>query len=131
MLDVTRIKEITEKAIDFYKTTFGLKDWRISVEYGIPKSENPELIYAQVDAIYERQRATILINTTLFTDEKQLLETIRHEMFHLVTSPIQLLYSFVPQEQQALIEFVEESIVRGLERMYENMNEGDSTNGQA
>lgn len=131
MLDISQIKETTEKAIEFYKVAFGLRDWRISVEYGIPKAENPELIYAQVDAIYERQRATILINPTMFTDEEQLLETIRHEMFHLITSPVSMLYNFLPEQHQALIQYIEESIIRGLERMYEGMLQKGDGDGQA
>lgn len=131
MLDVSQIKEITNKAIKEYIDVFGLQGWRLELVYAIPKDENPSLVYAQTTLSHERQRATIVINPTAFETEEELHETIRHELYHLVVSPFEILFHALPNEHRVLLEIVEEAIVRGIERMYGGLMDKEGSECQS
>lgn len=125
MLDASVVQSETERLIELYKPLFGLDDWRIEVTLTPMQDE----AYATVAAIFERQRATIEVNPTAFRTLEELEATIRHELFHLITSPLHLLLDF-GKIDDPLYHFVNETIVRGIERMYDRLIGGINANGK-
>lgn len=115
------INAMLEKAsslIERYKVLFGLQDWRIRIT--LSKNIDGDT-YAKVAASFERQLADIEINPATFTSEDELEAVIRHELFHLITSPILLLLD--RKVDADLYHFVNEAVVRGIERMFDTVTE--------
>lgn len=83
MMDRSRIKEVLEViAQDMVKDLF-ISEWHIKVKQD---SIDDARALCYVDPYY--RTATIIIDPNEIKDERDLIETYRHELFHVVLHPI-------------------------------------------
>ncbi len=71
----------------------GIGHWRIVTTMDLADDHT----LGQCETLIDYNRATIAFNPALFSDEKSLLKTIRHELFHVVLSPFDLFMETINQ----------------------------------
>lgn len=132
-MDESKVREIVEANIDAYLRAFGIPHWRITVEYwpageGVGSFVSP----AAYEMATEYERAAITLDPHQLRDEEQVLECLRHELFHILAWPFCLYRrtAWVPQiadgsdddrREDKLFDIACEQFVRNMERLWFGM----------
>lgn len=129
MMDASSLRALLDTWTPVYAQRFGLSHWRIETHVvGIP-DEGGQTTLGDVEVMPERERASVRLNALALDNEVEALATLRHELLHIVVSPMQLFLDSVlarlPEEQHTdlrqLFAFADEMSVRNLERLHYNM----------
>ncbi|MEO0481902.1 MAG: hypothetical protein AAF196_20745 [Planctomycetota bacterium] len=112
--------KVAEEAINRFREAFSLTDWRIYAETHDLDPGN----LANCSILDAYQKATIRIDVTQHESEEEVVESVRHEMIHLLLSPIEFVVDRVGQMERsdlsaAACEGVERSV-----RMIEKAMDG-------
>lgn len=108
--------------MDDYLAAYGLTGWFVQVEYG-----HADNAAGMCLAEPEYEQATIWLDPEAFSTLEQLDETFRHELSHIVESPVMLFWEavrhFFPdtateKAMQRVMLNSRELIVRNIERMH-------------
>lgn len=74
------IKTITNSVVARWKYLLGIEEWKIKFRY--TKLEDGGMGECRADPVY--RKATIVFDLAEHKDKKDLLDTLRHEMLHIV-----------------------------------------------
>lgn len=72
-------KAVIDPAVRPMRHALGLNNWRVDIEYGVLGERLGECV---VNATY--QRGTVTIDPAQHESEDELLDTLRHELLHLI-----------------------------------------------
>lgn len=124
-MDKSKLQAIVEAALPGYVTLFGLKRWKITLQYGRLGDGNA----AECSHDLSYSTATIGFDPEKHADEDQVLANLRHELFHLIHGPFDLFYNIavagMDEARGAVCDrawtFSAEQTVVALEAMYAAM----------
>jgi hypothetical protein len=134
-MDRSAVKEIVDREVESLRHRLGIEDWKIRVEY---HAEGPDddggLSRAECTRLVDYGIACISINHEALEAEAEVIETIRHELFHVVLAPFDLHRSAVERMDfddakaaRAVLSRVWdhscERAVANLEKMYQRLSE--------
>ncbi len=124
-MDQSKAKEIVEANLPSLTKAFGVDRWQISIKFG--PCTNPKLVGSCENSL-PYNSATIEIDPHKTEDEADLLDTLRHELCHIVLAPFDLyraryLHTVEERSVQAnqegsIWEWAIEQAVIGLQRMW-------------
>jgi hypothetical protein len=107
-MDASKVKKIALKNVRILKRIFGLNSWLIEVKVEtIPKEDTVANVYYQPNY----RKATVTFDPEKNDDELYLLDSIRHEMIHLMLSDFMNLY-------EAMSKVVSEDVMELLDLQY-------------
>lgn len=85
-------RAIVDEHLPWLRWALCLQDWRIEVDYGLVDKESPAGVrfcaVTRCDNAY--RKAYVTINEEMVDDEDDLLETLRHELLHVVHADFEL-----------------------------------------
>jgi hypothetical protein len=122
-LDRSEVKRIVETNLAEMARKLGINHWEIKVVTDLYGDE----VSGECTRLLDYESARINLNVDLMDDEEKLLRILRHELFHIVLSPFDLLDSALARmdlaaDVKALLERIfdncQEHGVRNLERMW-------------
>jgi hypothetical protein len=130
-MDQSSAREIVERDIEGLMEALGIPHWRITVEYGpIPGDGDDGLSsQGQCTRLIDYESAVIELDPARLDDEAHLLKILRHELFHVVLSPFDLMRSWMltgisgAEHDRAMrvINHATERGVKHLERMWNGL----------
>lgn len=130
-MERAEVKTIVEAALPIFQSRLGLDHWTIKVDYDLRSDEPGLTTYGWVHCLEEYETARIRINPEAHVDEPQLLDTLQHELLHVVHSSFDLYREAVKSAvldgiAQAMLEKVWhhacEKTVVALQRMYSQLD---------
>jgi hypothetical protein len=110
----------------------GLERWEIRLAFRPAPPQGVELTRADNSRMVDYRSACIFVNTDAFGSEAEVVEAIRHELFHLVVAPFDLFVSAVerlgldPETMRVLDrvrEYAIERSVSELERLWSRVSQ--------
>lgn len=123
-MDESAVKVIVAKNAEALAAAMGLSHWRIRWF-----AERPDIgSKGYCERLIDYERATIYLDPAQMDDEADLLRVLRHELFHVVASPADLLLGLIdagitdPVEVERIgrvSRYVQETLVRNLERLWD------------
>jgi hypothetical protein len=133
-LDQSAVERIVRREIEPLKEKLGLRDWGIKVHFDL-KSESIEAIASgECNWLIDYEKATIRLAPAELETEEEVIEVLRHEMFHIVLAPISIYANAIrpalegDAARRAMAESVfthaVERMVINLERMYRGLTAG-------
>jgi hypothetical protein len=130
-MDRSEVKRIVDAVISREMDCAGVGHFKITVAYGPVSAPVKEGWRDQADChrMVNYDRARITIDPEQIENKDELLDVLRHELFHVATSPFMLFIEavscFVPKESWEAVEavrmYAEEQAVINLERMRRNL----------
>jgi hypothetical protein len=135
-LDRSAVKAIVEAHIDEYLRKLGIAHWKIKVSYRLNEEKGPCRVAGQCTRVIDYNEAHVELDPDEWDEddpkaEEKILDTLRHELFHIVLSPFDLFWNCADQltaedsQQEAMLHRVWdhacEKAVINLERMYLSM----------
>jgi hypothetical protein len=127
-MDRSAVKAIVDKNITPLLKALGLPHWKIRISYdGCPDSlSGVEDATADCVRLLDYEQASIRLDPTKLDDEKEVLFALRHELFHVVASPVDLLSNLLTyglsglelERTERVIQHAIETTIRNLERMW-------------
>lgn len=126
-MDKQTAQRIVHKALPVLKAALYLQDWEIHIEYGhIECHDEPNVTFGNCKADPKYRKAVIKINHEKAYSERQLLDTLFHELLHVVVSETEtlrrLILQFVHDEAENAVSethsYVVERIIGNLERVF-------------
>lgn len=134
-MDEEVVREVVTRVSPAFLQQFGLNHWRIQVSYNTkPDDDGDSIVYGSCSASYDYNEAVINLNPKAFDSEKDVIETLRHELFHIIMSPYELFIQCVDSLDvgatsrkllsRALTHSREKCVIN-LERMYRGLTEHD------
>jgi hypothetical protein len=132
-LDRSSVQSIVERELPGLRARLGLEAWEIGWTV-TPSSTDGDghLLRGECTRLVDYHSASIVLNNEAFSDEEQVLRTLRHELFHVVLAPWDLYTSAVERvslgaDGAAVLDRVREHAVEhaviALERMWSGLNE--------
>ena len=129
-MDVSQAKAIVERDLEGLLDTFGLGHWDVRVDLDAIRDEGPNTIgISSPNADYEH--AYIRLDAEAIATEDKLLRVLRHELFHVVVSPLRVYREAANQHlrrgspaygsDQRTWEHFEEQVICNLERLYKGL----------
>ena len=92
-MDESKVRSIVEANLPAMQGRFGLAGWRLVLKYGpCPSSATAA---AEVSTNLDYQRAWVTVNPHTADDEADVIDSVRHELLHLVVSPYDLFFDHV------------------------------------
>jgi hypothetical protein len=85
-VDASKCREIVDAHILAMMRQLGVQAWRVSVLYE-PAGDNPNWV-ASCATNLPYQRATIRINPHMAESEEDVLDSLRHELIHVLLAPL-------------------------------------------
>ena len=101
------LKAVTAKFVSRWKHLLSIEEWDINMRY--TSLEDGTLGCCSVTPAHKY--ATILIDISQNKDENELLETVRHEMFHIV-------HAHFEGYREAAIEHLSPGVAKALDAVY-------------
>lgn len=126
-MDRSEAKAIVERHLEPLAESMGIGHWRLRVQYGpIEGGDAKTALYGTCRPLPEYERATIELDPEQFDDEAELLRTLRHELFHAVLGPLELLMRVAVyglggrhgQSVRSAATYAIEGVIRNLERLW-------------
>lgn len=128
-MDKSKCCEIVDANIEGMKAQFNLQQWRIQINY----EPLEEYCVAQCFMATAYQRATIKIDPEQHETEDEVVDSLRHELLHIVLAPYNIYRSMVTPniEKDSAMDTVEEeawtvaieSAVLNLERIMDRLKQ--------
>lgn len=126
-MDKSEVKRIVEANIDEMMRTLGVQHWSIAVSYEQP--ENPDWA-ASCERHLDYHKAIIKIAPDKADSEAGVLNSLRHELLHVVLAPFDLyreaMFQLISDRPEAdrldsrMFRFTIEQMVLNLERMLDH-----------
>lgn len=113
MLSTDDVKAIVEPADKLMRDALGLSDWTVTVTY-----ERDEDRMGSCSTMTSYQKATINIDPSHHDDEDEVLDTLRHELLHIVHDEFTILRT---EENDRLHSHAAERTVLRMERMLDRL----------
>jgi len=96
-----RLIKIASKYIAHYGQRFNLDHWKISLEVGeIPDS----MCGGQVEVLEDSKVAIMTLDQLKFTTDRAVKEVVKHEMVHILLSPLERLETTLAAIDNPLVE---------------------------
>src|SRR5262249_16537257 len=91
LMDRSEVESIVELAMPTLRAQLGLEHWEIKFSYSpAPIDADGFLKRGECSRLVDYDSAYIDLNPESFEDERSLLKTLRHELFHIILSPFDL-----------------------------------------
>lgn len=131
-MDRSAVKAIVDREIEPLKARLGIPHWRIVVTYG-PVSDPGRVAeghrgMAECRRAAPYERATITLDHEQHDDETEVVDSLIHELLHVVLAPFDLYRNFATKfievgttadgQEDTLFAHCIEQAVRNLERMH-------------
>jgi len=126
MKESTAIKLITKKLVNRWKYLLGIEEWDIKFRYS--KLEEDTMGVCMADPQYKK--ATIIVDIAEHKNNEELLDTIRHEMLHIIHAEFELYREMIKDHVGAntlttmdtVFELGAETVVRRLEGLLRKLD---------
>lgn len=124
-MDRSEVQRIVEREIGPLKRKLGIEFWKIGLHYNL-RGEGDHCTRAQCTTLVAYNRARIEFDPDAFDDEEAVLDALRHELFHVVLAPFDLVANSLRDVLdddlrtvfQSIRDHAVEKAVVNLERMY-------------
>ena len=123
-MDRSAVKAIVDREIEPMMARLGVPHWRVSVDYGPCSNPNWK---ASCGRTPDYNQATITIDASLADNEQDVIDSLEHELFHVLLAPFGLYRDLVTQhvaegsaeekQEARLFCFTIEQMVINLKRM--------------
>lgn len=120
---------IVERALEPMSAALAVPHWRINVTVG--RCSNPNHV-ASCSRQAEYYQAQIIIDPDKAEDEDDVLNSLRHELLHVVLGDVDLMFDAMRDEdghvsvhQHRMWEFAVERMVATLEKLLHNLRDED------
>ena len=131
-LDLSVIKETVDKNINRLIKEFGLSSWRIDVVYTTLNGLRAEI---EIGVLGSYERAEIRFDIMSFTTVEQIVETLQHELLHIVIFPFEqysrTIDEVIPKNvktlDQELWRHQSEQMIRNLEKLVSALRDNAAT----
>lgn len=130
-MDRSEVKAIVDREVGPLMRKLGLPHWKIRVVYDLRRGDDESATRGECRYLVDYNRATIALDPDCFDEESEVVEILRHELFHLVLSPFQVVLDAmrpVLEKEPTLMAVMEsvrvhatEKAVINLERMWYGM----------
>lgn len=124
-MDRAAVETVVDREIDDLIRRLGVAHWRIEVRYDLRDDETQ----GECTRLVNYDRAVIRLNPELLDDEADVLRVLRHELFHIILSPIDLFTiaadTVIPESAAEVVSAVKhhaiERTVINIERLYRGL----------
>jgi hypothetical protein len=133
-LDRSAVERIARREIGPLKERLGLRDWEIKLRFDLKSEGDATIASGECNWLIDYERATINLAPAELETEEEVIEVLRHEMFHVVLAPISIYANAVraalggAAARRAMAESVYthavERMAINLERMYQGLMAG-------
>jgi len=82
-MDKSLVQKIIRRELNRYRKLLSLQDWTITIKYNWIGDED-DATCGDCEANPNYKTAAITINPDMAANEKELIHTLRHEMFHIL-----------------------------------------------
>lgn len=142
-MDRSAVKAIVDREIEGLKSLLGIEGWKIRVGYHAEDSDGDgHLRRGECTRMVDYGAAYITINPEAFEAESEVVETLRHELFHVVLAPFDLYWSAVERmdsddrgDVRAVLSRVWdhscERAVANLDKMFSRLSEPTMTDSRS
>lgn len=128
-MDESAVRAIVERDLAKLARACGVPHWRIRVRYEADDGDDGAT--GQCTRLLDYERAFIRLDPAKLGDEEEVVEVLRHELFHIVIAPFDLLSTFSEsglsgadlEKAERVFRHAMECSVRNLERMWFGLNE--------
>lgn len=130
-MDRSAVKAIVEREIEGLQLRLGIPHWRIVVDYDLRRSNEGYTTQGECGWRVDYNKASISLDPDAFDDERETLEVLRHELFHLLLSPFTVFLNTIKpllrndRSRSDMAEnvwtYASEQAVINLERMYRGL----------
>lgn len=125
MMDLSEVRRIVDEHLPFMLWDLQVNMWDVRISYEPFRAEVEEGVAGQNSYDTDYDHCHIQIDPSRADTEEDVLRTLRHELLHLITSPIvdpeEHIRPFLTKEQQealrTMLRHAEERIVLNIERM--------------
>ncbi len=135
-MDRSEVKAIVERELETLQKRLGLPHWRIVVGYEPESLNDPNMIRrGECVRMVDYNSTRVVLNPEAFDEESDVLATLRHELFHVVLAPFDVVFNAVApalegndvlrQSVESVRSHAEEQAVINLNRMYLGLTEGE------
>lgn len=141
-MDRSAVRRIVEANLARLMGELGVRHWTVDVDYDFRGHDDgtPGRTVGRCVNLLDYDRATIHLDPDGLDDEAEVLDVLRHELFHVVLAPYDLFGNVVeeltkgnPKLDKAAARVwrhAQERAVAALERMYENLKGGTTMGRQ-
>ena len=117
-MEKSEVRAIVEREAESLLRSFGVSPWKLTIAYDLVGDEQ----LGECSRLLDYQTATIRLNPSLLDDEAAVLSTLRHELLHIVLSPLDLYTATVgPLVEGPLRDVLERVWTHALERTVINL----------
>lgn len=127
-MDRTVVKAIVDREIGPLMRRLGIRHWGVVVDYDLRRSADGFEARGECNWHPDYDKAAISLDPDAFADEAEVLEVLRHELFHVVLSPFTVFLNAVKpltrddevkaEMAHSVWDHASEMAVINLERMY-------------
>lgn len=107
MDEAKALKAVTHKFVDRWKYLLSLEEWDIQIKY--TKMDDGDL--GECDVIAAHKVATVVVDIAKHKDANHLLDTVRHELFHIVHAQFE-------HHRSAVTKFLTPNMVDTVDDLY-------------
>lgn len=86
-MDKGECKEIVDRNITRLLISMGINHWDIHIGYNLRESNGSKRAGGRCEATPDYNLALIQIDPDVHDDEKEVIKTLKHELFHVLLSP--------------------------------------------
>jgi hypothetical protein len=94
-LDRSAVKAIVEAHIDEYKEILGIAHWHVTVGLDLRDSDAKATVSGECTWYIDYERAAIRLDPDALDSEEEVLEVLRHELFHILLAPFSIFWGAV------------------------------------
>jgi hypothetical protein len=126
MMDRSAVKAIVDREIEPLMKRLGIPHWRIVVGYEPESTDDPDrYCRGRNFRLVDYNRARVVLNPEGCDTEEEVLETLRHELEHVVISPFDVYLNAVTAaipKDSPLAEVLESVWIHAMEQTVVNLN---------
>lgn len=128
-MDESRARKVVNESIEPMRRAMGLEYWKLFIHYGaMPLPDRPaSAVFGATDIDPDYHEASITIDPACHPNDAAVLETLRHELLHVMHSEFQLVWKIVREHlgeeskefaaYKAVHKHAQERLVERLERL--------------
>lgn len=132
-MDRSKVKEIVEANLHDLKCRFGLHHWDITATFDLHEDDGGSRFTTRARCLFyvDYEKAEIRFNPDELDTDDDVLEALRHELFHLILAPFHIAWDALRPVVEAdelrcnmarsIVTHATERAVKGLERLYHGL----------
>ena len=133
-MDRSTCKAIVDREIEPLMRSLGVPHWNVQVAYRMSEADDDGTLHkGECVRLVDYNSACITLNPEAFEDQANLLKTLRHELYHVVLSPFDMLWHVVKRAMKddpvkldmldSVFTHAVEKTAINLERMHHGLTE--------